>query len=63
MYRRKEEGDKWHWCENCQNWPTENFEEQYNRPDNGQLCQKCTENSNKGTCELGTSSSMKKFED
>ena len=57
MYRRKKDGEKWHWCANCPDWPEDkdSFDEQYNRPDDGKLCKKCTENSNKGNCPLGTS--------
>lgn len=27
-YRKKKGSDTWHWCRNCSNWPTSNFEEQ-----------------------------------
>ena len=43
VYRRRKESDTWHWCTNCTNWPTSNYEEWEgeNRPSRGELCNHC----------------------
>lgn len=40
-YRRKKGSDTWHWCRNCSNWPTSNYESQYTRPTTGELDNEC----------------------
>jgi hypothetical protein len=40
-YRRRNSSDAWHWCRNCSNWPTVNYDEQYGRPTTGELCSEC----------------------
>jgi len=46
-YRRRK-GDKhdaWHWCTNCSNWPTKDYEEieveEGKRPSTGELDNQC----------------------
>ena len=37
-YRKKKWSDTWHWCSNCNNWPTSDYEERYIKPTSGELC-------------------------
>jgi hypothetical protein len=40
-YRRVKGRDTWHYCKNCSLWPTSNYEERYNKPTTGELCNEC----------------------
>jgi hypothetical protein len=40
-YRRKIKSQTWHWCKNCPEWPTGNFETRPARPTSGKLCAEC----------------------
>jgi hypothetical protein len=35
VYRRTQDGDTWHFCENCSHWPTEDYLEQRQAPRTG----------------------------
>jgi len=39
-YRREKGGNTWHFCTNCPNWPTTDYEKRRKRP-RKQLCEKC----------------------
>ena len=39
-YRKEKSGDTWHFCTNCSNWPTADFEEQQGKPRDN-LCSEC----------------------
>ena len=39
-YRRKNGSDTWHWCRNCTNWPTSDYDERTSRP-SYDLCNQC----------------------
>lgn len=39
-YRRKKGSDTWHWCRNCTNWPTSDYDERSSRP-SYDLCNQC----------------------
>ena len=41
LYRRKIGDEAWHWCENCSNWPTSDFEERTKKPSSGELDKEC----------------------
>ena len=52
-YRRRKGNDTWHWCSNCSNWPTYDYEEKYfsGRPDDGrELDNECRSKEKAGTC-------------
>jgi len=49
-YRRRRDKDTWHWCTNCSNWPTNNYEEQASKPTSGELCNECRGKESAGTC-------------
>lgn len=50
VYRRKKNSDTWHWCTNCSNWPTDNYDESYTKPSSGELCNECKSKEMTGTC-------------
>jgi hypothetical protein len=39
-----------HWCANCSNWPTSNYDQQSNKPRSGELCNECQAKQKAGTC-------------
>ena len=49
-YRRRRGIDTWHFCRNCSNWPTTNYEEQATRPSSGELCNECRGKRDRGDC-------------
>jgi len=40
-YRRRRGHDIWHWCRDCSNWPTFDYEERTTKPSSGELCNEC----------------------
>ena len=43
-YRRRKGSDTWHWCRNCSNYPTTDYEEvdiSTGRPSSGELDNEC----------------------
>ena len=49
-YRRRKGSDAWHWCKNCSNWPTSNYEERQTKPTTGELCNECRAKEKDGNC-------------
>ena len=54
-YRKKKDGkDTWHWCKNCSNWPTSNYESEWHsgteRPKTGELDNECKAKEKDGKC-------------
>jgi hypothetical protein len=39
-YRRRRGSDTWHFCSNCSNWPTTDYDISNDRP-SGELCNEC----------------------
>ncbi len=50
VYRKKKGSDTWHWCKNCSEWPTSNYDEQATKPTSGELCNQCKGKEAAGTC-------------
>jgi hypothetical protein len=52
-YRRRKTSDTWHWCTNCSQWPTSNYES-VNLPagkrPSGDLDNECRKEERDGTC-------------
>jgi hypothetical protein len=48
-YRKKRGRDTWHWCQNCSNWPTSDYDEKDTKP-SGELCNECRGKEDAGTC-------------
>lgn len=40
-YRKKKSSDTWHFCKNCSQWPTSNYDVRYTKPTTGELCNQC----------------------
>ena len=49
-YRRKRGSDTWHWCRNCSNWPTSDYESRYTKPTTGELDNECRSKEAAGAC-------------
>ena len=49
-YRKKKNSDTWHWCKNCRDWPTENFDVSYTKPTTGELDNECRSKEKNGDC-------------
>ena len=48
-YRKRNDSDTWHWCRNCSNWPTSDYDERTDRP-SYDLCNECKGKEKAGTC-------------
>ena len=55
-YRRTQDGDTWHFCENCSHWPTEHYLEQRQAPRTGELCDDAKLSGVKGNLPLARTS-------
>jgi len=49
-YRKKKGSDTWHWCKNCSNWPTEDYDVRYSKPISGELDNECKAKDSAGNC-------------
>jgi hypothetical protein len=50
QYRRRKGSDTWHFCSNCSNWPTSDYETSYTKPTTGELCDQCKAKKDAGNC-------------
>jgi hypothetical protein len=52
VYRKKKGTDTWHWCTNCDDWPTSNYDEIVSdkRPTSGELDNQCLSKERRGDC-------------
>jgi hypothetical protein len=48
IYRRKNNSDTWHWCNNCSIWPTSDYKEAKRKPTSGKFCNQCKAKEKKG---------------
>lgn len=49
-YRRKRGKDAWHFCTNCDNWPTSDYETSGTKPTSGEFCNQCLSKEKNGNC-------------
>lgn len=49
-YRRRNGSDTWHFCSNCTNWPTSDYEAKPTKPTTGESCNECLAKRRSGTC-------------
>ena len=49
-YRRRRYSDTWHFCTNCSNWPTRDYETSYSKPTSGEQCNECKSKRKDGNC-------------
>lgn len=49
---RKKRGPRydWHWCTNCSDWPTSDYEVSHTKPTSGGLCDQCQDKQRNGNC-------------
>jgi hypothetical protein len=50
-YRKLKGSDTWHWCKNCSNYPSKNYESS-SKPTSGELCNQCKGKNKLGTCRV-----------
>ena len=50
QYRRTKGRDTWHWCSNCSNYPSSNYETSPSKPRSGELCNECQAKDRDGNC-------------
>lgn len=48
--RKGDSHDTWHFCKNCSNWPTSNYEERTAEPTEGEKCNECRSKKKDGNC-------------
>lgn len=49
-YRRKKGSDTWHFCTNCSNWPTKDYDSRKTKPTTGELDNECLSKQKNRTC-------------
>ncbi len=49
-FRRRRSSNTWHWCRNCSNWPTSNYDSSLSKPPGGAPCNECQRKQRKGIC-------------
>ena len=49
-YRKKNGSDTWHFCRNCNNWPTSDYTERQSKPTTGELCNECQAKKRSNNC-------------
>lgn len=49
-YRKKKGSDTWHWCKNCSQWPTKDYDVSYTKPTTGELDNECKAKEKDGNC-------------
>jgi hypothetical protein len=49
-WRRRRGNDTWHFCSNCSNWPTYDYEVSYSKPSSGEYCNECKSKKAAGNC-------------
>lgn len=50
QYRKRNGYDTWHFCTNCSNWPTYDYQSKDSKPTTGELCNECKSKQSAGTC-------------
>ena len=50
-YRKKKGSDTWHWCTNCSNWPTSNYDRRKTKPTTGELDNECKSKDDENRCD------------
>jgi hypothetical protein len=50
QYRKRRGKDTWHWCSNCTNYPTSDYESSSTKPSSGELCNECQSKQKAGNC-------------
>lgn len=48
--RRKKGTQTWHFCTNCADWPSSDYDERFTVPIEGELCNECRAKLREGNC-------------
>jgi hypothetical protein len=49
-YRQPHGTDTFHFCKNCSNWPTVDYDSQSSKPTTGEFCDECLANEKADNC-------------
>ena len=49
-WRKHKDTDTWHFCTNCTDWPTSNYDVSYSKPTTGELDNECRAKQANGNC-------------
>lgn len=51
-YRSRRGSDTWHFCRNCSNWPSSDYDVRHRKPTGGgeELCDQCLAKQRAGNC-------------
>jgi hypothetical protein len=49
-WRKKKDSDTWHWCTNCEDWPTSNYDVSTTKPTSGEQDNECRAKEARGDC-------------
>lgn len=49
-YRKRKGTDAWHFCTNCSNWPTSDYDSASTKPSSGEFCNECLAKDRQGNC-------------
>jgi len=50
-HRKKKGSDTWHFCKNCSNWPTKDYQQKFEKPSSDELCDECRAKRRNRECE------------
>jgi hypothetical protein len=50
QYRKRRGNDTWHWCSNCTNYPSSDYDSSSTKPTSGELCNECKAKDKAGNC-------------
>ena len=50
FYRRRKHRGTWHFCSNCQHWPTVDYMTSRTEPTGGEICNECQSKRKRGEC-------------
>lgn len=51
VWRKRKGTDTWHFCSNCSNWPTANYDVSYTKPTSGELDNECRSKQANNDCQ------------
>lgn len=49
-WRKRKGTDTWHFCSNCSNWPTSNYDVSHTKPTSGELDNECRSKQANNAC-------------
>lgn len=50
LWRKRKSNDTWHFCRNCSNWPTFDYDEKTTKPTTGEFCNECKAKKDANNC-------------